>query len=148
MRTLCCGSGPRSRCGAPGPLGGRRSVAVVRILSFNTLYNKEPRVRLRALADVLAGSDYDVVCLQELLSPQNFQLLRTLTRNSYPYAAHGARLPLVAGGLLTLSRIPIVGHRYRMLAGRQPWRRELLMRKGVLVTRFAADGEFFTVANT
>ncbi|MBW8803031.1 MAG: hypothetical protein AUG49_12750 [Catenulispora sp. 13_1_20CM_3_70_7] len=121
---------------------------VVRILSFNTLYNKEPRVRLRALAEVLAASDYDVVCLQELLAPQNFQLLRTLTKNSYPYAAHGARLPLVAGGLLTLSRIPIIGHRYRMLAGRHPWRREMVIRKGVLVTRFAADGEFFTVANT
>jgi len=122
-------------------------VPKVRILSFNTLYNHEPRVRLRALAEVLAGSDYDVVCLQELHLPHNFALLRSLTKDSYPYAAHGARLPTAAGGLLTLSRIPIVGHRFRMVAA-VSYRREGLTRKGVLVTRFAQDGEFFTVANT
>ena len=120
----------------------------VRILSFNTLYRDASRVRLRALADTLAESDYDVVCLQELLAPQNFQLFRALTRHSYPYAAHGLRFPVVTGGLLTLSRIPIVGHRYEMLVERRPWRRELLIRKGVLVTRIAVDGEFLTVANT
>ncbi|NUR28115.1 MAG: hypothetical protein HOV83_20120 [Catenulispora sp.] len=120
----------------------------VRILSFNTLYRAAPRVRLRALADTLAESDYDIVCLQELWVPSNFQLFRSLTRDSFPYAVHGMRLPLVAGGLLTLSRIPVVGHRYRMLVEARPWRRELLIRKGVLVTRFAVDGEFLTVANT
>jgi endonuclease/exonuclease/phosphatase family metal-dependent hydrolase len=123
-------------------------VPKVRVLSFNTLYKDEPRVRLRALAEVLADSDYDVVCLQELLIPPNFALLRSLTKAAFPYAAHGPRLPLVAGGLLTLSRIPLVGHRYQVLAAPTAWRRELLLRRGVLLTRFAADGEFFTVANT
>ncbi|MEY9926686.1 endonuclease/exonuclease/phosphatase family metal-dependent hydrolase [Catenulispora sp. GP43] len=120
----------------------------VRVLSFNTLYKDEPRVRLRALAGVLAESDYDVVCLQELWIPQNFAFIRKLTRSAFPYAASGVRLPRVAGGLLTLSRIPLVGHRYRVLAAPDKWRRDLLMRRGVLLTRFAADGEFFTVANT
>ena len=120
----------------------------VRVLSFNTLYKDEPRVRLRALAEVLETGDYDVVCLQELLIPPNLALLRSLTRASFPYAAHGPRLPIVAGGLLTLSRIPLVGHRYQVLAARAKWRRELVMRKGVLLTRFNVDGEFFTVANT
>lgn len=120
----------------------------IRVLSFNTLYKDEPRVRLRALAQVLADSDYDVVCLQELWIPQNFALIRKLTRTSFPYAVSGLRLPRVAGGLLTLSRIPLVGHRYEVLAAPAKWRQDLLMRRGVLMTRFAAEGEFFTVANT
>ena len=120
----------------------------VRVLSFNTLYKDEPRVRLRALAEVLADSDYDVVCLQELQIPPNFALIRSLTKASFPYAAYGPRLPIVAGGLLTLSRIPMIGHRYQVLAAPARWSRETLMRKGVLLTRFADDGEFFTVANT
>ncbi|NUP49298.1 MAG: hypothetical protein HOW97_18620 [Catenulispora sp.] len=120
----------------------------LRILSLNTLYNAAPRVRLRALADELAASDYDVVCLQELWIPQNFQLFRSLTKDSYPHVAHGLRLPVVAGGLLTMSRIPIVGHRYEMVAQKRAWRRETLLRKGVLIARLAVDGQFLTVANT
>ena len=118
------------------------------MLSFNTLFRDAPRIRLRALAALLADSAYDVVCLQELWMPQNFGLLRKLTRDAFPYAASGVRLPRVAGGLLTFSRIPMIGHRYHVLAAPEKWRRDLLMRRGVLVTRFAVDGEFFTVANT
>lgn len=120
----------------------------VRVLSFNTLYKDEPRVRLRALADALGDSDYDVVCLQELHLPPNFSLLRSLTKRAFPYAAYGSRLPFVAGGLLTISRLPLIGHRYQVLAAPEKWRRDVLLRRGVLLTRFAADGEFFTVANT
>jgi endonuclease/exonuclease/phosphatase family metal-dependent hydrolase len=123
-------------------------VPKIRVLSFNTLYKDRPRVRLRALAEVLTHSDYDVVCLQELSIPPNFAMIRALTRASYPYAAYGSRLPTVAGGLLTLSRIPLVGHRYQVLAAPGKWRADVVMRRGVLLTRFAADGEFFTVANT
>lgn len=123
-------------------------MAKVRVLSFNTLYRDKPRVRLRALAKVLAESDYDVVCLQELSLPPSFALIRSLTKDSFPYAAYGTRLPTVAGGLLTISRIPLVGHRYHVLAAPMKWRKDVIMRRGVLVTRFAADGEFFTVTNT
>ena len=120
----------------------------LRVLSLNTLYKDEPRVRLRALAEVLAAGDYDVVCLQELWLPPSLNLIRSLTKKAFPYAAHGTRLPTVAGGLLTLSRIPLVGHRYQGLAAPEKWRKDLLLRHGVLVTRFALDGEFFTVVNT
>lgn len=120
----------------------------IRVLSLNTLYKDKPRVRLRALAEVLADSDYDVVCLQELSLPPSFGLIRSLTKTAFPYAAHGTRLPTVAGGLLTLSRVPLVGHRYHVVAGLAKWRADVVMRRGVLVTRFAVDGEFFTVTNT
>jgi endonuclease/exonuclease/phosphatase family metal-dependent hydrolase len=120
----------------------------VRVLSLNTLYKDKPRVRLRALAEVLATGDYDVVCLQELSLPPSFGLIRSLTKKDFPYAAHGTRLPTVAGGLLTISRIPLVGHRYEVVAGPAKWRKDVVMRRGALVTRFAVDGEFFTVTNT
>lgn len=119
----------------------------IHLLSFNTLYNQEPLPRLRALAEVLTGSDYDVVCLQELWSPRSYALVRSLTRTSYPYAAHGARLPLLAGGLLTLSRVPIAGHRFTRLAFNGRFKRETLTRKGVLLTRLMRDGEPLAVAN-
>ena len=120
----------------------------IRVLSFNTLYKDEPRVRLRALAEVLGNGDYDVVCLQELHLPPSFGLIRSLTKKAFPYAAYGTRLPTVAGGLLTISRVPLIGHRYHVLAAPTTWRKDVLMRRGVLVARFALDGEFFTVANT
>jgi endonuclease/exonuclease/phosphatase family metal-dependent hydrolase len=123
-------------------------VPKIRVLSLNTLYKDKPRVRLRALAEVLADSDYDVVCLQELSLPPSFGLIRSLTKTSFPYAAHGTRLPTVAGGLLTLSRVPLVGHRYHVVAAPAKWRADVVMRRGVLVARFAVDGEFFTVTNT
>ncbi|WP_165845500.1 endonuclease/exonuclease/phosphatase family protein [Streptacidiphilus pinicola] len=116
-------------------------------MSFNTLYNEDPFPRLRALAEVLADADYDVVCLQELWNPRSYALIRALTRTSYPYAAHGARLPLLAGGLLTLSRIPIAGHRFTRLAAGGPFTREALTRKGVLVTRLSVGEELLVVAN-
>lgn len=119
----------------------------IRLLSFNTLYNQDPVPRLRALAEVLADSDYDVVCLQELWNPRSYALIRSLTKTSYPFAAHGARLPLLAGGLLTLSRLPITGHRFTRLAFNGRFKRETLTRKGVLTTRLALGGESLTVAN-
>lgn len=118
-----------------------------RILTFNTLYRGQARARIRALCSVLEASDYDIVCLQELAYPQNFELVRSLTP-SFPYVSHGARLPLVRGGLLTLSRIPIVGSRFAKFGPHGPLRGEMSWRKGVLTTRFAQDDVFFSVANT
>jgi endonuclease/exonuclease/phosphatase family metal-dependent hydrolase len=129
-------------------LGGREELVVrARILTFNTLYRGDARARIRALGSVLDESDYDIVCLQELWSPPNLALLRSLTP-SYRHAAHGLRFPMVAGGLAVLSRIPIVGHRYARFPWHGPARKELLSRKGVLVTRFSIDDRFLTVVNT
>jgi endonuclease/exonuclease/phosphatase family metal-dependent hydrolase len=122
-------------------------VVKARILTFNTLYKGQSRARLRALCSLLEASDYDIVCLQELAYPQNFSLVRSLTP-SFPYASYGARLPLVRGGLLTLSRIPVVGERFVQYGRHGPVRGEMSWRKGVLVTRFAQGDVFFTVANT
>lgn len=118
-----------------------------RILTFNTLYKGDSRARLKALASALEASDYDIVCLQEIVYPQNVAALRSLTP-SFPYASHAARYPLQTGGLLTLSRIPIVGQRYARYGLHGPRRMEWTWRKGVLTTRFAQDDVFFAVSNT
>jgi endonuclease/exonuclease/phosphatase family metal-dependent hydrolase len=122
-------------------------VVKARILTFNTLYRGDARERIRALSSALEASDYDVVCLQEMVYPQNVALLRSLTP-SFPYVSHGARLPLQTGGLVTLSRIPVVGQRYVRYGLHGPRRAEMLWRKGVLTTRFAQDDVFFAVSNT
>src|SRR5437879_9081681 len=114
-----------------------------RILTFNTLYKGDARERIRALAAALEQSDHDVVCLQEMWIPQNLALLRSLTP-SYRHAAHGLRFPMVAGGLVVLSRHPIIGYRYVRYAARGPLRKELLSRKGVLVARVSIDDRILT----
>jgi endonuclease/exonuclease/phosphatase family metal-dependent hydrolase len=117
------------------------------MLTFNTLYKGDARARLRALSAVLEGSDYDIVCLQELWFPQNFALLRSLTP-SFPYVSHAARYPFVGGGVVTLSRIPILGQRFVRYRRHGAPRAEMVFRKGVLTTRFAQDDVFFAVSNT
>jgi endonuclease/exonuclease/phosphatase family metal-dependent hydrolase len=129
-------------------LGGREALMTeARILTFNTLYKGDAPARIRALAAALEQSDHDIVCLQELWIPQNFALLRRLAP-SYRHVAHGARLPTVAGGLAVLSRVPIIGHRFIRFPWRGEFRKELLSRKGILVTRLSIDDRVLTVLNT
>lgn len=100
------------------------------------------------LGEFLEQAEYDVVCLQEIFSPLNLSLLRQVTRRSYPYLAHGARLPVVAGGVVTLSRWPITARAYRSYPLTLPIHRGWLGRRGVLVSQARIDGRPFTVMNT
>lgn len=118
-----------------------------RVLTFNTLFKDRSRVRLSVLARILEDSDYDVVCLQEVISPLNLAHLRRSTR-SFPYAAHSATYPIVRGGLVTLSRWPVVRRHYAPFPPTRPARPELLMRKGALFTRIRLPDGFLTVVNT
>ncbi|NVI85854.1 endonuclease/exonuclease/phosphatase family protein [Actinomadura sp. BRA 177] len=83
-------------------------MAKVRILTFNTLFRGRTQARMDALAALLDDSDYDMVCLQEVISPRIWSRLRRATP-SYPHTAHSWTFPLVRGGLVTLSRHPIAG---------------------------------------
>ncbi|MGH8967232.1 MAG: endonuclease/exonuclease/phosphatase family protein, partial [Actinomycetes bacterium] len=78
----------------------------VRVLTFNTLFRGRSRARLSVLARLIEESDYDVVCLQEVISPRNLAHLRRAAE-SYPHVAHAPTFPVVRGGLVTLSRPPI-----------------------------------------
>ena len=119
----------------------------MRILTLNTLYIGDARARIGALGRILDESDYDVVCLQELLSPANLTLLRRLAK-SYDHVIHGPRYPVTGGGLVTLSRLPVVAQRFKAygLLGRP--RTEWLIRKGVLTTHITAEDRTVIVVNT
>ncbi|MBC6467426.1 endonuclease/exonuclease/phosphatase family protein [Actinomadura alba] len=122
-------------------------MATIRTLTFNTLFRGQARARLRALGQILERSAYDVVCLQEVMSPLNLALLRKITE-SYGHAAHAATFPLVQGGLVTLSRWPITDQRFVSFRRNGPARGEWLMRKGALVARVQIEGRPVTVVNT
>jgi endonuclease/exonuclease/phosphatase family metal-dependent hydrolase len=122
-------------------------MGTIRILTFNTLFRGHARARLRALGEILERSEYDVVCLQEVMSPLNLALLRNIMK-SYGQVAHATRFPLVGGGLVILSRWPIVERRFEPFRFGGPARAEWLMRKGVLVARIQSAGRPLTVVNT
>ncbi|WP_165978261.1 endonuclease/exonuclease/phosphatase family protein [Actinomadura darangshiensis] len=118
-----------------------------RVLTFNTLFRGQARARTGALADLVERSGYDVVCLQEVISPLILARFRRAAR-SYPHVAHAMAPPLVRGGLVTLSRWPITRTHFLTYAIGPPVRPEWLLRKGALFTRLRAPGGFLTVVNT
>jgi endonuclease/exonuclease/phosphatase family metal-dependent hydrolase len=119
----------------------------IRVLTFNTLFRGRTRARLGALAEVIERSDYDVVCLQEVISPRNLAHLRRCAP-SFTHIAHAPVFPLVRGGLVTLSRRPVTRRHFQPYSLTRPARPEWLMRKGALVTRVRFPDGFLTVVNT
>ena len=118
-----------------------------RVLTFNTLFHGRSRDRLDVLAQLMDHADYDVVCLQEVISPLNLTRLRNALK-SYPFIAHPPTFPVVRGGLVTLSRWPISRRHYRPFTPTRPPRLEWALRKGALFTRIRLPGGFLTVVNT
>lgn len=118
-----------------------------RVLTLNTLFRGRSRARLSVLAQLIDQSDYDVVCLQEVISPRNLTHLRHAVK-SYPYIAHARTFPVVRGGLVTLSRWPIARRHFRSFTPARPARLEWLLRKGALFTRLRLPGGHLTVVNT
>jgi endonuclease/exonuclease/phosphatase family metal-dependent hydrolase len=119
------------------------STGQVRLLTFNTLFKGDVTARLRALGSILAQSDYDLVCLQEVMYRRHFHLLRDAFA---PGVASGAIV--LKGGLVILSRWPLLGSGFVRFARTGPLRPEYLMRKGVLLARVALPGGEVTIANT
>ncbi|WP_051797180.1 endonuclease/exonuclease/phosphatase family protein [Catenuloplanes japonicus] len=100
----------------------------MRILTFNTLFKGEVRARLGALGALLEASDHDVVCLQEVMLRRGAALLRRATPSFRHHAYTGG--PLLRGGLVLLSRLPIVEGRFTRYPTSGHPRGEWLMRKG------------------
>lgn len=63
---------------------------------------------MRAIADELAGGAYDVVSLQEVWSPADYEYIRERVGAVLPYA-HYFHSGVLGSGLCTFSRHPIVG---------------------------------------
>ncbi|WP_436520790.1 endonuclease/exonuclease/phosphatase family protein [Actinoplanes sp. HUAS TT8] len=100
----------------------------MRLLTFNTLFTGDVRLRLRALGQILRESDFDIVCLQEVMYRRNAELLR----RHFPHWACVGTVVL-KGGLVLLSRRPIKRRRFVRFPLAGPVRPEFLMRKGALI---------------
>lgn len=121
-------------------------VTHIRLLTLNALIRGDVRPRLRALGRILQASDYDIVCLQEVLHPGSARLLRELTP---AYAHHFAvGFPLLKGGLMLLSRWPLVRRDFLRYPMGGPLRTELLMRKAAQVAVVDTPGGELAVVNT
>ncbi|NUT33883.1 MAG: endonuclease/exonuclease/phosphatase family protein [Hamadaea sp.] len=116
----------------------------MRLLTFNTLFRGDVRARLRALGGVLAESDFDVVCLQELMYRSHLRLVRQTS--GLPYAAATGAV-MLHGGLAILSRTPI-RHRFARFPLRPPQRPEWLMRKGAQLAAVEVRGRRYGIVNT
>ncbi|BEL09304.1 hypothetical protein Q0Z83_074950 [Actinoplanes sichuanensis] len=116
----------------------------MRLLTFNTLFRGDVRPRLRVLGPLLERGGYDVVCLQELMYRRNANLIRALAPGLRHPAYTGS--VLLKGGLVVLSRWPIVAREFLPYPRTGPARPEFLMRKGALITTIATgDGEVVVV---
>ena len=69
------------------------------VLTFNTLFFGQVRLRRRALGEILNRSAFDVICLQEILWRWGLGELRAICR-TYPHVAYAAQGPAITGGLV------------------------------------------------
>uniref|UniRef100_A0A2M4AND1 sphingomyelin phosphodiesterase n=2 Tax=Anopheles triannulatus TaxID=58253 RepID=A0A2M4AND1_9DIPT len=69
--------------------------------------SKDREVRVKAIGDVLASGNYDIVSLQEVWSDGDYQALKQRVENVLPFC-HYFYSGVVGSGLAILSRYPIV----------------------------------------
>lgn len=115
------------------------------------LWLPNTRRRLLALAKELEQSPYQVVCLQEI-QLHKYQRLLVESCPGYPYAIYEPYVHCPKGGLLTLSRIPIVSASFEPYAERGLWYTPMLLDrlffKGMLVTRLTWNSIPIVIINT
>jgi endonuclease/exonuclease/phosphatase family metal-dependent hydrolase len=92
-----------------------------------------------------------VVCLQEVIVRRRISLLRSLAP-SFPHVAHRPFGIAVLGGLVTLSRWPVVSQRYTVYRQLGRWWNlgwsDRVIRKGLLTTDLDVGGRRLVVVNT
>jgi endonuclease/exonuclease/phosphatase family metal-dependent hydrolase len=140
---------PTPGAGLSAVTGDNGAVAddgVLRLLTLNALFKGDVRPRMAAIGEVLRQRPYDVVCLQEVMSPASARLLARLAA-AYPHRLYSGAA-LVKGGLVLLSRWPIERGRFVQYPFTRPVRPELLMRKGAQVTVLATPAGRVAVLNT
>ncbi|KAL1920253.1 uncharacterized protein VTP21DRAFT_1399 [Calcarisporiella thermophila] len=78
--------------------------------------SKQRKQRIAAIADYLAASEYDVVGLQEVWVQEDYQLIRHVTAQRFPFAKYFYS-GILGSGLVVLSRHRIISssfHRYSL----------------------------------
>jgi endonuclease/exonuclease/phosphatase (EEP) superfamily protein YafD len=128
-------------------------MASLSLLTFNTfaILNWDTPFRVNALAMKLAELKAEIVCLQEI---HQHIFRRTLT-TATPYhvdAIHAPKRGRPRGGLLTLSRLPVVKHHFVPFVEQGRWYHlelmDRLLGKGILVTHYEVAGLPVIVINT
>ncbi len=123
------------------------------LLTFNVFGVPAPgtSARLRTLARQVDTEGLTVVCLQEVqANPYRKLLMQATTR--YDYAAFEPFVHAPKGGLLTLSREPVLASSFTLYRERGLWYTPALadwiLHKGLLITRYRLHGQPIVVINT
>jgi endonuclease/exonuclease/phosphatase (EEP) superfamily protein YafD len=107
--------------------------------------------RLIILARELEKSPYQVICLQEI-QLRKYQRLFIEWCPSYPYAQYEPYVHCPKGGLLTLSRIPIISKSFMPYKERGMWYTPMLLDrlfyKGMSITRLTWNDIPMVIINT
>jgi endonuclease/exonuclease/phosphatase (EEP) superfamily protein YafD len=128
-------------------------MASISLLTFNTfaILNWDTPFRVNALALELSKLKADIVCLQEI---HQHLFRRTLT-NASPYhvdAIHAPKRGRPRGGLLTLSRLPVVKHDFVSYQEQGRWYHleimDRMLDKGMLATYYEVAGQLVVALNT
>lgn len=128
-------------------------MASLSLLTFNTfaILNWDTPFRVSALALELTKLKAEVVCLQEI-HQHLFRRTITAATSYHVDAIHAPRWGRPRGGLLTLSRLPVVKHHYVPFTEQGRWMHleimDRLLHKGMLVTHYELDGLPIIVLNT
>ncbi|OCF74859.1 inositol phosphorylsphingolipid-phospholipase C [Kwoniella mangroviensis CBS 8886] len=83
----------------------------LKVLTFNVwglaIVSKDRQVRIKAIAEYLASSNYDIVCLQELWVYKDFEIVREKVRRNLPFSRffHTGAL---GSGLAIFTRFPLI----------------------------------------
>ena len=123
------------------------------LLTFNCYGVPTPGTsgRLKLLAHTLNHLDMSAVCLQEVQSNHNRRLLEREC-GSYPDRAYKPFVHAPKGGLLTLSRCPIIYYEFILYDERGLWYTPALadwiLHKGILITHIAWDHMPVVLINT
>lgn len=108
--------------------------------------------RLKALGGALNVLDADVICLQEVQANPYRRLLLDMCTAAYPYHAYAPFIHAPKGGLLTLSRHPILDSRFVLYEERGLWYTPALadwiLHKGVLISHIRLGEQPIVVMNT
>lgn len=123
------------------------------LLTFNVFGVPAPgtSARLRTLARQVDEDELSVVCLQEVQANPYRKLLMQSTR-TFRYAAFEPFLHAPKGGLLTLSREPLLASSFTLFRERGLWYTpaiaDWILHKGLLITRYRLHGQSVVVINT
>jgi endonuclease/exonuclease/phosphatase (EEP) superfamily protein YafD len=127
--------------------------ASLSLLTLNCFGTPVPRARrrLRALARQLEHSTIQLVCLQEV-QLVFFQRLLIQACASYPFQAYEPHLHSPKGGLVTLSRMPLVTQSFETYTEQGRWylptAMDRFLRKGMLISSLHWEGAPVVVINT